>query len=419
MYDLCVVGGGAAGISCAIAAGRLGLKVLLVDKNNKLGKKLYATGNGRCNLTNSQFDIKKHFNSSDNNYFSFISDALSNAYNTKEPNQQIIDYMDSIGISTINDNNYIYPSSAQASSVVWAMIDELKYYNIEILSNTEIINIEGKYPSFIIKSQNKAYKATQVVLSCGGAAYKSLGGTTAGYNLAKNTGHNIIPIRPCLCGFEVKEDVSEIAGVRAKVHIKLTDSNNNSLRESSGELQLTKQGLSGICIFEISSQVGILINKGITPIVNVSFFNNNDNLYKLLIDKIKQNNIGNRTVVGWLNGYVNDKIAQYVCNKHGIDNKQIANQLPKNKLLDIINELNSMTFIITNLYDMEQAQLTGGGVKISDINPNTMESNITEGLYIVGELLDIDGICGGYNLTFAMLTGLKAGKSIYDKNKSN
>lgn len=419
MYDLCVVGGGAAGISCAIAAGRLGLKVLLVDKNNKLGKKLYATGNGRCNLTNSQFDIIKHFNSSDNNYYAFVNDALDNAYNSKIPNQQIIDYMDSIGIRTTNENNYIYPNSAQASSVVWAMVDELKLYNIEILLNTEIINIAGKYPSFIIKSQNKAYKASQVVLSCGGAAYKSLGGTTSGYNLAKNIGHNIIPIRPCLCGLEVKEDVSEIAGVRAKVHIKLTDTNNNSFGESSGELQLTKQGLSGICIFEISSQVGILLNKGITPIVNVSFFNNTDNLYKLLIEKVEHNNIGNRTVVGWLNGYVNDKIAQYVCKKHNIDNKQISSQLLKTILLNIINDLNNMTFTVTNLYDMEQAQLTAGGIEISDINPKTMESNITEGLYIVGELLDIDGICGGYNLTFAMLTGLKAGKSVYDKNKSN
>ncbi|MBR3833570.1 MAG: aminoacetone oxidase family FAD-binding enzyme [Lachnospiraceae bacterium] len=416
MYDLCIIGGGASGLSCAIQAGRLGLKVLLIDKNNKLGKKLYATGNGKCNLTNSNISYEKHYYSSSNNSCIFLTKALENAYNPKEPNQQIIDFVDSLGINTFEDNNYIYPSSAQASSVVWAMLDELKHYNVDILSNTEITSIEGKYPFFIIKAENKAYKASQMVLSCGGAAYKSLGGTYSGYNLAKSMGHNVVSVRPALCGLCVIEDVTDIAGVRANANICLLN-NNEIICSSKGELQLTKQGLSGICIFEISSWAGKLINQGITPQVNVSFID--DDTYNQLIDKIKSNNISHRTIIGFLNGYVNDKLAQYVCSINNVDGKKKAMEISQEVLISLISSLHGMMFNVSELYDMEQAQVTAGGVNIDEINPITMESKLVNGLYITGELLDIDGICGGYNLTFAMLTGIKAGKSIYDKIKSN
>lgn len=421
MYDLCVIGGGAAGLSCAIAAGRLGLKVLLIDKNNKLGKKLYATGNGRCNLTNSFFDVEKHYSSSSDNYISFMDIALKDAFNKEAPNRQLIDFMGSIGISTMNDNNYIYPASAQASSVVWAMLDELKSYNIEIRSNLETTDIEGKYPSFTIKSKNEAFKAAQVVLANGGAAYKSLGGASSGYELANAMGHTIIPIRPCLCGVCVREDLTDIAGVRANATISLLDEEGKCITASKGELQITKQGLSGICIFEISSKTGKLLGENIKPQVKISFLNTKEapDLYQSLTDRIKDNNLGERTVIGLLNCYVNDKLAQFACKLQGLDGKLKARDVDTKTLLQLADTLDAMEFHIEGLYDMEQAQLTAGGVNIEEVNPTTLESRLVEGLYIVGELLDIDGICGGYNLTFAMLTGIKAGKSVYDKNKSN
>lgn len=414
MYDLCVIGGGAAGISCAIAAGRCGKKVLLLEKNNKLGKKLYATGNGKCNLTNSDFQIEKHFNSNDKDYVRFIETALDNAYNTKEPMEQIIDLMESIGINTTNNNNYIYPSSAQASSVVWAMIDELKQCNVEILLNSKVLSITGKYPHFEIKCENEAFKALNVVLSNGGQAYKSLGGTTWGYTLAKNFGHSIVDIRPSLCGLCVEEDLSDIAGVRADATIHLKDNAGNTITTSQGELQLTKQGLSGICIFEISSKAGELIYNNISSKIQISFLDNK--AFQTLLNIIDGKKYGERTVIGLLNGFVNDKLAAYVCKLHNIDGKSKAKDLSSKELLKLTTTLNNMIFNVVSLYDMEQAQVTAGGVNIKEVNSNNMESKIVKGLYIVGELLDIDGICGGYNLTFAMLSGYKAGKSIYDKN---
>ncbi len=409
MYDICIVGGGAAGMSCAITAGRLGLKVLLIDKNQKLGKKIYATGNGKCNLTNNLFDYKNHYNSSNELYVQFLENSLYDCFNDQVPSKQIIGFMESMGINTTNINNYIYPSSAQASSVVWAMIDELKQYNIDIILNTEVFSIEGQFPLFKIYSKEKVYSASHIILSCGGATYQSLGGTTSGYKLAKSLGHNIIPIRPSLCGIKVKEDLSVLAGVRCIGLIELLDGT-NVVQKSYGEIQFRNDGLSGICIFEISSKAGKIINAKGSPKVKINFLDNQE----------KNINFNSkRTVIGLLNGYINDKLASYICNSNQINGKKIANELSSKEQNSINNSLRNTYFEVSKLYDLEQAQLTAGGVDIKEINSKTFESKKREGLYVVGELLDIDGICGGYNLSFSILSGIKAGKSIYDKIKSN
>lgn len=419
MYDLCIIGGGAAGLSCAITAGRLGLKILLIDKNNKLGKKLYATGNGRCNITNMNFDSNAHFNSSSSDYNNFIDTALSDASTNHAPNKQIIEFMSSIGILTMEENGYVYPSSAQASSVVWAMLDAIKYLDVTVVQNQEVLSITGKYPNFTIKCQNEAFNAAKIVLANGGAAYKSLGGTLSGYKLAKALGHSIIDYRPSLCGMSVIQNLDAIAGVRAKAYIKLLDNKGNVVQASNGELQITKQGVSGICIFELSSKAGMLLTQSIKPTLDISFINlDNSCLYNKLTLEI-DNASNHRTAIGYLNGYINDKLAGYICDINCIDGKSKINELTNAQRRTLIDTINSLKLQVKSLYDMEQAQVTAGGVSISEINPETMESLKVPGLYITGELLDIDGICGGYNLTFAILTGIKAGKSVNDKNKSN
>ncbi len=420
MYDLCIIGGGAAGLSCAITAGRLGLKILLIDKNNKLGKKLYATGNGRCNITNMNFDSNAHYNSSSSDYNCFIDTALCAAYSSHAPNKQIIEFMSSIGIFTMEENGYVYPSSAQASSVVWAMLDAIKNLDVTVVQKQEVLSITGKYPYFTIKCQNEDFNAAKIVLANGGAAYKSLGGSTSGYQIAKSLGHSVITHRPSLCGICVKECLDAVAGVRANAQIKLLDNKENVVQISKGELQLTKQGVSGICIYELSSKAGRLLEESINPILDISFIHNDDNrLYNQILKCIDSISDYNRTAIGFLNGYVNDKLAAYICDTNKISGKTMISELSKAQLTNLVDSLNSLKLHITSLYDIEQAQVTAGGVSISEINPETMESLKVPGLYITGELLDIDGICGGYNLTFAILTGIKAGKSVNDKNKSN
>lgn len=420
MYDLCIVGGGAAGISCAITAGRLGLKVLLLEKNNKLGKKLYATGNGKCNLTNDYMEIKKHYNSASQDYENFISCVYANTYSKNSPNQQIIEFMTSLGLNTVSNNNYIYPQSAQASSVVWAMLDELNCLDVEIRLKTEVLDVVYKESYFELKCENDAFKALQVVFANGGASYKSLGGTNSGYNLSQKLNHKVTPIRPCLCGLKTKEQLSDIAGVRSSAKIALYN-NQDLIAESQGELQFTKDGLSGICIFELSSKAGKLLHNKSYPklCVDVLDTSGDDNTYNKLLILIEENKNSQRTLQGFLNGFINDKLAAYICKLNQIDAKSKLKDIPTEKLYQLVDSLKKLSFEICGLYDYEQAQLTAGGVAIDEINPNTMESKLIKGLYITGELLDIDGICGGYNLTFAILSGIKAGKSAYVKNQSN
>ncbi len=420
MYDLCIIGGGAAGISCAITAGRLGLKVLLIEKNNKLGKKLYATGNGKCNLTNDYMDLKMHYNSADKNYFHIIGKIYDDAFSKATPNVQIKEFVASLGLNTISNNNYIYPQSAQASSVVWAMVDELNHLNVDIRLKTEIIDITYKGSYFEIKSQNDAFKAVQTVLANGGASYAALGGSLSGYKLCEKLGHTINPIRPCLCGLKVKEDLTDIAGVRANSKISLY-LNNKIISESKGELQFTKEGLSGICIFEISSNAGSILQEKEHPQIVVNLLDNDDTdtTYNKFIEQISSEAHNHRTIQGFLNGFINDKLAYYACKLNKIDPKAKLVEIPGKLLLQLADTLKAMSFNINDLYDYDMAQLTAGGVSISEINSNTLESKIVNDLYITGELLDIDGICGGYNLTFAILSGIKAGKSAYVKNQSN
>ena len=198
MYDLCVIGGGMSGMAAAITAAKAGRKVILFEKNKKLGKKLYATGNGRCNLTNMSVDLRRDFNSSYADYETFIRDAFGDG----ELTSKVIEFLNSIGISTVNvDDTYVYPASMQASAVVWALIDALNNYNVEIVLNTEIKDIViDTDETYIVSHSDMKITSKKLILANGSKAYPSLGGNDTGYKLAKKLGHNIIQINPALCG---------------------------------------------------------------------------------------------------------------------------------------------------------------------------------------------------------------------------
>ncbi len=409
MYDLCVIGGGAAGMSCAITAARLGLKVVLVEKNNKLGKKLYATGNGKCNLTNQYINISECYNSKSNDYIEFVNNAFG-----KNPTQNIISFVNSVGIDTMDINGYVYPKSAQASSFVWALIDELNNLNVKILLNKEIKSITTKSTHFKIKSQNEEITASQVVLATGGMSYKNLGGTDSGYKLSGNLGHSLSTIRPSLCGVKTNINLEDIVGVRANATATLIGADTGVLSQQSGELQITKNGLSGIMIFNLSSLVGAIISR---EKVYISLDFANDITKETYADLC--NASSNRTVVGFLNGMINDKLASFICKNLNIDAKSKVSHISSEKLDSIYELMKNFRFPITGLMDYDSAQVCAGGITLSEIDSKTFMSNIIDGLYITGELLDIDGICGGYNLTFAILSGIVAGRGAYDKSKSN
>lgn len=422
MYDLCVIGGGMSGMTTAITAARAGKKVVIFDKNKKLGKKLYATGNGRCNLTNMNIDIGRDFNSSYVKYEEF----LNKAFGDKLSSGEVIDFFNSIGVPTVHiDNTYVYPASMQASTVVWALIDALQRYGVDIVLDTEINEINYNKDSldsvFEVCYDNKKVYSKKLVLANGSKAYMTLGGSSIGYALAKSFGHSIIPLRPALCGLVTEEDLSHISGVRAKAKAALfKDECDKPIATEVGEVQVTDYGLSGIMMFNLSSKVGTLLEAKEKPIVGVNFLaciEEQNNLSQINVsDNETLRNIYNtskdRTVLGFLNSLVNDKLASYVCDLQGIDKKAKVSDLSEDEVNRLILGLGDFKVHIRGTKDFENGQVCAGGVDISEINPIDFSSKICSGLYIVGELLDIDGLCGGYNLTFAVLSGIAAGKAI-------
>ncbi|MGN0435032.1 MAG: aminoacetone oxidase family FAD-binding enzyme, partial [Wujia sp.] len=316
MYEVCVIGGGVSGMAAAITAAKKGKKVAIIDRNTKLGRKLYATGNGRCNITNETISFPDNYYSSDDNYLEFLHIAMGD-----RPKDMVLDFLNQIEIKTKSVNGYIYPASMQASSFVWAMIDEINKLGIDIILKSEVSNIQSLEDGFKIFINDRAIECKALILACGGKSYKALGGTDKGYELCVNLGHGIVDLRPSLCGMKVKENISDIAGVRASAKATLYV-NESPLLSQKGELQFTEYGLSGIMIFNLASRCGLALS------------NKNHCTIKIdLAEDIKPNCLINfihnssRSILGCLNTYLNDKLCTHILNGLDINPKQKTGEL--------------------------------------------------------------------------------------------
>lgn len=412
MYDLCIIGGGAAGVSAAIKAAKRGKKVVLVEKNSKLCKKLYATGNGRCNITNTKLDIKaseeyadilsKVYNSSNKHFVDYIMSWLgANLY------KDIMDFVKEIGVETKEINGYVYPESLQASAFVWALIDALKKYDVEIVLKATIKEILKKDGCFCVKLADNNIVAKKLLIATGGKSYKSLGGDDFGYGIAKSFSHSIIKVRPSLCGIVTDENLKEVSGVRASGKATLYDKNNICYGEEYGELQLTDSGISGIMIFNLSSKCGELLCTDKKPYICLDFIP--ERSVQEIVNSVRDK--GYRTILGNMNSFVNDKLASRIIKDEGYDPGTITDKLEDADIFRLVSQFKKYIFNVNKLRDYESAQVCAGGVEISELDSNFM-SNIIDDLYFAGEVIDIDGVCGGYNITFAILSGIKVGLSI-------
>jgi len=397
MFDVCIVGAGAAGLSAAITLSKTGKSIVVLDSNEKAGKKLYATGNGRCNLTNEYMEYENCYHSENEKYVEFLKNVMSD-----EPNKTVVDFYSTLGISTVSKEGYVYPKSLQASSVVWAMLDGITD-NTSIKYKSRVQSISPENGMYCVNTSKETIKAKTVILACGSNAYESLGGSKSGYELASMLGHKVIKVRPALCGVKIKENIDSISGVRTNAKVTLVV-DNQAIFEENGEVQFTKDSLSGIVIFNLSSLAGKALDEHKNVKVRIN-----------LLSDIEHSNIkytSNRNLLGILNGYINDKLAGYIINKNNWNAKSKDIE-ELNKILPICeNEMRTLEFEVVNVCDWEHAQVCAGGVDLDEIDGNTMESRLNKNLYIIGELLDIDGKCGGYNLTFAILSGIKAGEHI-------
>lgn len=399
-YDVCVIGGGAAGMSAAIAAAEGGCSVCIVDKNKKLGRKLYATGNGRCNLANTDMD-KCHYHSYEEEHerTQFLNQSIG-----EYPNTGLFEFLDSMGVYTQANQGYYYPVSMQASAVVWAFLDRLKALGVTAKTGktvTEITKAEGGY----LVSCEEPFYAKNIILATGGCSYASLGGSTSGYALAQSLGLSVTKQSPALCGMYTSEDTEAIKGVRAACSAWIeTD---KGIHRQSGELQLTEYGLSGIMIFNLASMVGRALETQKEVTVYIDF------LEHVTRERFLQGRCLKRNIYGYLNAFMPDKLARYILESAGVSCKKPLSDVTTDMMEKIYDRCRCYPFHVKALRDYENAQVTAGGVMLADVDAQTMEVKGQRGMYVAGELLDMDGDCGGYNLTFAILTGRKAGENCH------
>jgi len=391
MSKIIVIGGGASGLVSAICAKRKGHDVTIIEKNNKCGKKILATGNGHCNYLNDDFSIK-HYRSTNIDKLNIINDKSKD---------EILNFFESIGISSKNKNGYLYPISNMAVSVQNALVMECNRLGINILYNTEIESL--KYDEdFVI---NNEYHADKVVLSTG----SYVGSNGIGYDICKSFGHSVIKPLPALVS--LKSDVKfvkEWAGIRIDSRLELNE-NGNIIAKEDGELVLTDYGASGICAMQLSGR----INRGL----------DNNKKEKLIIDFLpmiddrdflnKRNKLlKGRNIVELMEGLINYKLLYVLYKSINLNMENSYDELSsdeKDKLYKVIKEF-ELNIIGTK--DFNDAQVCSGGIPLTEIDLNTMESLKQKGLYITGELQDVDGDCGGYNLGYAWLTGIIVGKNI-------
>ena len=406
MERIVIIGGGASGLVTAIYAKRKNNQVIILEKNNKCGKKLLLTGNGRCNFWNQDQSLENYNSTNKNNLRDII---------TEKNQKEILSFFDKIGIVPKVKDGYYYPNSNQASSISNALLLQVESLGIKIKYNSEVEKIDKLDNKFIITTlTGELISCDKVVLATGSKACPKTGSDGKGYELAKNFNHTIIDVVPSLVQLRGNGSYFKLwNGVRCDARISLFE-NNYKIKEEYGELQLTDYGISGIPTFNISGLVarGIKNNKKeIVKIDFLPFINKNEQEFITYCDN-KNKFILNLKIYQFLEGMLNYKLVETILKVAKIDKQKRWQDLTISEKKRLYYNLKSFEFLITGTNSFDKAQVCSGGVSLLEINPKTMESKLIKNLYIVGELLDVDGICGGYNLSFAWISGMLAGKEI-------
>ena len=400
--NIVIVGAGASGITAAIYASyNKNNNITLIERNNVLGKKILATGNGKCNYYNSDQNL--------NHYHSNNNDLIKEIINNKNL-KQVEDFFNYLGIIPKIKNGYYYPFSNQATTIRNALVNELNKPNIKILDNEKVTSIKKENNKFIIKTENKSLEADKVIISTGSYASPKTGSDGMGYNFLKEFNHTIIKPLPALVQLKANASfLKEWSGIRTDIKASLFI-NDEFIKSEEGEIQLTNYGISGICIFNLSRFVSRSLNENKQVKINLNFLPMINNIEETLSNLNKSN----KTIKNLLDGILNSKLVDIIIKISSINPNKKYNELSQKELTNLINNLTNLSLDITGTNSFDECQVTTGGIPLTEINLSTMESKKEKGLYITGELLDVDGDCGGYNLTFAWITGILAGSDNND-----
>ena len=402
MRTVAVIGGGASGMMAAVTAASEGARVILLEHKDRIGKKILSTGNGRCNFTNiHQEPICYH---SEDPLFPWEVVERFNA-------QAVISFFFQLGVYSKNRNGYIYPNSDQASAVLDAFRIELDRLKVEIRTGVECREIRPGKKGFTVLTDQGPVRADRVILCAGSKAAPTTGSDGSGYDLAKKLGHRILPVLPALTALKCEEKFfKSIAGVRANGSVSIW-SGGECIAKDTGEIQLTDYGISGIPVFQVSRYASKLLYDKNQPDAGLYFRPYFTKTQTADFVRAGAKPRPDKSAEMFLIGLFHKKLCDLWIRLSEIPRQRKTGELTEDeiaRLTDLIKEFR-VRVRETNPYD--KAQVCCGGVDTREVDPETLESVYVPGVYFAGEILDVDGMCGGYNLTFAWASGYVAGKA--------
>lgn len=394
-----IIGGGASGMTAAIAAAREGADVVILEHTKRMGKKILSTGNGKCNLTN--LDMKREAFRGENPGFAWkvIGEV---------PVREVLAFFEGLGLVFTDRNGYVYPASGQAASVLDALRFDLEYRKIPVICECDVLHVSKRLE---VKTSKGVMKADAVILAAGSKAAPQTGSDGSGYELAAELGHRVIKPLPALVQLRCRENwYKQLAGVRTEAEVALYVDGKRAASDR-GELQFTDYGISGIPVFQVSRFAARAGSEGKRVTARLDLFPAMERqaLFQFLTER--RGKLGYRQTEEFLNGVLNKKLHMVLLKEAGIAAGRRSSEITEKQLGALTDRIKCLETAVISTNSFDQAQICCGGVDTREVNPYTMESKIVSQLFLAGEILDVDGICGGYNLQWAWSSGILAGRN--------
>ena len=401
-----IIGAGASGVFAALILKQNYIDTTVIERNANALKKIYATGNGRCNFTNRNVSYKNYHGENPK----FTISAIK-----KFDNYNVIEFFNDMGIPEVElENGKIFPKSLQASSIVKQMMCLANHLEVEFIFDSFVDDVRKNGDVFEVKSNDSIYKFDYLIVACGSKAYKKSGSDGNGYILMKKLGHNIVKTHPGIVQLRLNGDsFKKMSGTKFKANAKLVV-DGKEVFEFYHDVLFTDYGISGPTILQLSGEAIRAKNNGLDVKIRIDTVDLDENkLYEHLIYIISLNYY--KKINELLVGLINDNLIEEVLNQAGISYDINVCELSKEEIYKLAHTLKNLEFSVSGYKDEDSGQITCGGVDTDEINPSTMESKKIKNLYIIGEIMDVDGDCGGYNLQWAFSSAYSCAMSIIKK----
>ena len=409
MKNIFIIGSGASGMMAAISASMQAefsdeeIKITLLENESVVGRKILVTGNGKCNLSNRSLSVK--------DYHCRDEEFVQTVLNRFDGNQTV-SFFECLGLMIKDKNGYLYPNTGQASTVNEILLSEIQRRNISLHCNTHVVNVLKENGIFkVMTSTFYTYEADAVILACGSPAGGVSGADASGYSISAHLGHNIIPVIPSLVQLKSKDNCfTSLAGIRINASVTLFG-NEREYAKETGEIQLTDYGVSGIPVFQLSGTCAELIQSDKKTELLIDFLPDEAEEDIMIYLRERKKILGYKKIGRFLQGMFPEPLCNEILKRTLLPKSSLVEEMEDEHLRLILKQIKEFNVRIYAVNSLKHAQVARGGVDIKEVCPETMSSRIVDGLFFAGELLDVDGRCGGYNLQWAWSSGFVAGTS--------